>query len=112
MIEKLNRRVTIISEGDPVKDQYGGLTNTDGISWSMWAQVENRTGFPVTAEQQMVYNYDYKITVRFEKTRLIKSNYTVEYEGEKLSIKEIQIKDEGSNRFRILRCQKTDGLNS
>lgn len=108
MIEKLNRKVKIIQTAAPVKDEYGGLTEGAATEYEMWAEVKDRSGFPVLNEQQHIWNYDVRVKVRYEASRLIKSNYYVQYEGANYSIKEVVAENEGKKRFVILRCQKTD----
>ena len=107
MIGKLNRRVTIKTLTSD-QDAGGGLSAVDGVSYSMWAQVEDRNGFTVTGENQKVWNYDYKITVRYERSRIKKSNQIVEYDGKSLAIGSISFENEGNMKYAILRCSATD----
>ncbi len=113
MIEKLDRKVTIyISTGTTV-DIYGGVSESVAsnpvlIYYTMWGEVQDRSGFPVLNEQQQIWNYDIRVKVRYEASRIIKSNYRLGYEGFKYAIKEVSTQNEGKKRFVILRCQKTD----
>ena len=103
----LNRRITIIVPGVTQNDQ-GGNEATVIDSWDKWAQVENRTGGNSFNNQVQTWNYDYKVTIRHEKTRPTKSNYEVEYENYRLKIESVSIDSEGYKGYEILRCSKID----
>ena len=107
MIGKLNRRITIKTL-DTDQDEGGGISAVETDSYTMWAQVEDRNGIPVTTEGQKIWNYDYKITVRYERSRIKKSNQIVEYDGKSLAIGSISFENEGNRKYAILRCSATD----
>lgn len=107
MIGKLNRRITIKTSTNE-QDEGGGLVAIETDSYEMWAQVEERSGIATIGFEQQVWNYDYRITVRYEKTRIIKSNQTIEFDGKTLSINSVSFQDEGKRRYTILRCSTTD----
>lgn len=108
-IGQFNVRITIKPFASAVQDEGGGLTASDDDSYSMWAQVEDdRSGFPFTGEEQQIWNYDYRFRVRYEKTRIIKSNYFVEFDNKTLKINSVSFKEEGKRRYSILRCSTTD----
>ena len=90
------------------QNDIGG--NVAGIAdqWIKWAHVEDRSGFNSNTYQQQVWQYDYKITQRYERTRPTKSNYEVIYEGWRLKIESISIDEEGYKGFEVLRCSKVD----
>lgn len=104
---KLNRRVTVIIPGVTQNDQ-GGNEGSIIDSWEKWAQVENRTGGNQFTNEQQVWNYDYKITMRRETSRPTKSNYELQYEGYRLKIESLIIDSEGFKGYEICRCSKID----
>lgn len=104
---KLNRRVTVIIPGATQNDQ-GGNEASIIDSWEKWAQVENRTGGNQFNNEQQVWNYDYKITMRREASRPTKSNYELQYEGYRLKIESLTIDSEGFKGYEICRCSKID----
>lgn len=103
MIGELNRRVTIKS-WTTTQDAGGGSTAVESGSYSLWAKVEDRSGAKNNGQGQTVWNYDYRITVRYETSRVILSNMTVDYDGKRLAINEVSFDSEGSKRFVVLRC--------
>jgi SPP1 family predicted phage head-tail adaptor len=107
MVKKLNRRVTVIVPGVTQNDQ-GGNVATELDSWTKWAQVENRSGSNSFPNQQQVWQYDYKVTMRYEPSRPTKSNYELEYENYRLKIESIEIDSEGYKGYEICRCSKID----
>lgn len=104
---KLNRRGTISKCGFN-KNAIGTPVKTLAASWTKWMQVEDRSGSIQSPAQQDVWTYDYKVIMRFEKTRPTQSNMTIDYDGGRLQIQSIQIKTEGAKTWEICRCSKTD----
>ena len=107
MTGELNRRVTI-KTWTTIQDAGGGSTATESASYSLWAKVENRTGRAVNPNGQLTWDYDYKITVRYEASREIKSNMTVLYDSKKLKIESVSFDEEGRTKFQVLRCSAVD----
>ena len=108
MLEKFNRRITVKAFVSSEIDEYGSVTKTEVSSWGMWANVEQRSGSSSTSNGQEVWNYDTKITVRYEQSRPIKSNMFVLYEGTKYKINNVAVQKERFKEFVTLRCSKTD----
>lgn len=106
MIGEMNRRITIKSWLS-TKDAGGGVSAVEAGSYSIWAKVEDRSGIQVTSQNQMQWNYDYKITFRYEVSRPVSSNQTIVYDGKSLTIKSTSFKDEGNRKFVIARCSVT-----
>lgn len=107
MIGTLNRRITI-NTSTYLQDAGGGISADEIGDYDMWAKVEERNGFPVTGQQQQVWNYDYRITVRYERTRIIKSNQTIAFDGKTLAVNSVSFQSEGKRNYAILRCSTTD----
>jgi SPP1 family predicted phage head-tail adaptor len=77
-------------------------------AWTLWAQVSERSGSNSSPYMQTVWNYDYTITVRYERTRVIGSNYTVDYDGKRMVINSIAFDTEAGKKYAILRCSCVD----
>lgn len=107
MIGELNRRITFKSWGSS-KDEGGGPIPVLLLSYTIWAKVEDRSGYLYTGEQQAQWNYDYKITFRYEKSRVVKSNYTIDYDNKRLSINSVSFENEGTRKYAVARCSTTD----
>ena len=106
-IGEFNRIITI-NTSTTNQDAGGGLSADETDSYTMRAKVEDRNGFPVTTQEQQVWNYDYKITVRHERTRVIKSNQTISFDDKTLAINSVSFENEGKRRYAILRCTTID----
>ena len=104
MVAKLNTRVTFKTKGTPVKDAGGGWHTPIDSSFSLWANVENRTGQASYVSGQRQADYDYKITVRNYSSKTITTNTVANYGGKDLRINSVQNGDEGKNSFLVLRC--------
>lgn len=104
---KLNRRVIVIVTGSTV-NEMGGPVAVDIDSWEKWAQVENRTGSNSNQYQQQVWQYNYKVIMRYERTRPTQSNYEIQYEGHRMKVESVEIDSEGYKGFEICRCSKID----
>lgn len=107
MTGQLNRRITIKSWPHEV-DEAGGVSGVVGVSYSIWAKVEARSGAMFTSEQQALWNYDYKVTFRYETSRIVKSNYTIDYDNKRMRINYVSFLEEGRKKFCVARCTTTD----
>lgn len=116
---KLNRIVTVRRWG-ATQDEIGGPVAVEVGSWDKWAQVDDRSGSTTQIltsrgggssfqNQQTVWSYDYKVTMRRERTRPTQSNDTVDYEGQRMKVESVDLINEGFKQFEILRCSKVDG---
>ncbi|HRI24355.1 MAG TPA: phage head closure protein [Ferruginibacter sp.] len=90
------------------QNDHGGVDPVDVDSWEVWANVENRTGGPTTQNAQQLWQYDYKITKRYEASRPVKSNYEVRYKGMRMKINSVSPDREGNTRYEVLRCTVID----
>ncbi len=107
MTGQLNRRITIKSWTHET-DEAGGVSSVVGVSYTIWAKVEARSGAMYTSEQQALWNYDYKVTFRYEASRVVKSNMTIDYDNKRMAIKSISFLEEGNRKFCVARCTTTD----
>lgn len=105
MISEYNRRVTLKSWGT-AQDEGGGLEPAETASYTIWAKVEDKSGQPYTGEGQRTWNYDYKITFRYEKSRPVSESMTVDYASKRLTINSISYSNEGKKEEVILKCSK------
>ena len=110
-IGELNRRIILKSWGSSQGDT-GGLTAIQIASYPIWAKVEDRNGRLVTGAQQREWSYDYKVTFRYEKSRVVNSDMTIDYDGKRLSINSLSYANEGQRKFCIARCSATDNFES
>lgn len=102
----MNRKITLTSYTSTV-DAGGGVSALADQIYTVWAKVESRSGSLFTSKEQALWNYDYKITFRYDTTKNITSNFTLDYDGKKLSINSLSIEEEGNRRFIIARCSTT-----
>ena len=107
MIGELNRRITIKTTTYD-QDAGGGISADETESYILWAKVEERSGVANSSNEQQIWNYDYRITVRYEKSRIIKSNQTIGFDGKTLSVNSVSFEKEGKRWYTILRCATTD----
>lgn len=105
-IGSLNRRITIKS-WTSTKDAGGGASTVESGSYSIWANVKDRSGTYITSQNQEQWNYDYKITFRYEISRPVTSNETIIYDGKTLTIHSISFENEGQRKYVIARCSVT-----
>lgn len=104
---KLNRRITVRGWG-VTQNEIGSPVADEVAAWQQWAQVEDRSGVQVNPYNQSLWQYDYKITVRHERTRTIGSNYTIDYDGKRLVVNSISHKSEAYRQYDVLRCTAID----
>lgn len=107
MIGELNTRVTIKTWSSQ-QDETGAPAKVAATSYSMWAKVESRNGNLYSGQDQQLWNYDYKVTFRYEKSRPIPSNATIDYDNKRLAINSISYEDEGKRFWAVARCSTTD----
>lgn len=107
MVGQLNERIKIKSFTKS-QDAGGGTTSVidTNATFELWAKVENRTGQASFTEGQRADSYDYKIKVRFYKTKTIDTKNIVEYKEKDYAIISTQPLDEGKQKFIIIRCTK------
>ncbi len=107
--KKLNRIVFVLIVGSAQNDQGGNEPGGVEIDrWKKWAHVEDRSGSNSNQYQQQVWEYDYKITMRHERTRPTQSNYEISYGGYRLKINSVSIETEAFQAFEVCRCSKID----
>lgn len=106
-IGKMNERVDIITIASTKADN-GRPIASEISRETRWAKVEDRQGVMVYDKAQIQFIYDYKITFRHYPSNALINTNILEYKGQKLSIKSIQIKSEGSRRFEVVRCSKLE----
>lgn len=104
---RLNNRVTIRAWGATQNDIGSPVASETG-AWDMWAEIEDRSGSSQTPYQQKLWTYDYKITMRWEKGRVIGSNNTIDYDGKRLIINSIAPINEAERRYAVARCTAID----
>lgn len=104
---KLNRRVTINRYTVSVVDQYGSPTVTIDTTWTKWASVEDKRGGHTVNKGTEQWDYDYKITMRYEASRPLLENDRLEYTGKVLQINSIQIIEESFKQFEVIKCSVT-----
>lgn len=107
MIGAMNRRITFRSWGS-TQDEGGGAIATLLNTYTIWAKVEPRSGQLYSGEQQALWAYDYKITFRYEKSRVVLSNYTIDYDGKRLRINSVSFENEGNRKYVIAKCTTLD----
>jgi SPP1 family predicted phage head-tail adaptor len=107
MIGQMNRRITIKSWA-ALQDAGGGVSAAVVGSYTIWAKVEARSGALYTSEEQALWNYDYKVTFRYERTRVVQSNMTIDYDLKRLRINSLSFIEEGNRKYCIARCTTTD----
>lgn len=106
-IGQLNRKITLKSWA-AVQDAGGGSSPVNVASYSKWAKVRARNGVPFTSEEQQVWNYDYEITTRYERSRISGSNYTIDFDGKRLRINSLSFENEGNRKWEVFRCTTID----
>lgn len=109
MIGKLNRRVTLKAWGN-TQDEAGGVIPTITEMYTMWANVEDRSGNIYLGEQQRQWSYDYKVQFRYEKSRVVTSGMTIDYDGKRLAINSISYVSEGNRKYGVAKCSAMDIL--
>jgi SPP1 family predicted phage head-tail adaptor len=98
-----NRRITIQTWGS-TKKPAGGTTRAVTSSYTIWAQVEDRHGRQMGIEGGQLWSYDYKITMRYEKSRPVISTQTILYDSKELAINDLSFQGEGNRKMVIARC--------
>lgn len=106
-VASLNRKITIKSWTHD-QDLGGGVGAVQVLSYPIWAKVEARNGTPFINEEQQVWNYDYKVIFRYENSRLVRSNFTIDYDSKRLKINSLSFEEEGNRRFCVCRCTTMD----
>lgn len=107
MIGELNRRINVKSWTTST-DEGGGLSALQVQDYTIWAKVEARNGQPFISEEQSVWNYDYTVTFRYERSRIVGSNYTIDYDNKRLRINSISYEQEGTRKMSVARCSTID----
>lgn len=106
-IGELNRRITLKS-WTSTQDEGGGSSAVNVASYIIWAKVEARNGTPFINEEQQVWNYDYRVTFRYERSRVPQSNFTIDYDSKRLKINSVSFEQEGVRKWCVARCNTED----
>jgi len=107
MIGEMRNHI-IINQYTTTESDSGGTSSVLSATHNLWAKVENRSGSIQTGNGQIQWQYDYKITIRFDRLKAIKQNDEVVYDGKKLLIQSVQNIDEGKKFYLVLRCSTID----
>jgi len=102
------RNHIIVNQYTTTESDAGGTSSVLAASYNIWSKVENRSGSTQTGNGQLQWQYDYKITIRYDRLKAIKQNDEVVYDAKKLLIQSVQIIDEGRKNFLVLRCTTLD----
>lgn len=92
------------------QDEAGGSEKVLTATWSVRAKVEDRSGTIVNPQSQDQWKYDYRISFYYEPSRIVISNDTIDYDGKRLRINSLSIKEEGMRREVIARCSTIENL--
>jgi len=104
---ELNRRVEIVKFNNVI-DEGGGASIVEAESYSMWAKVEDRTAAMNTEHAHTAWGYEYRITLRYDKDKKIKTDMYIRYDGRTMAITSMSINGEGNRAFAILKCTTTE----
>lgn len=107
MIGELNSRITIKTWSSE-QDETGAPVKLLAASYNIWAKIESRSGHLYVGQEQPLWNYDYKISFRYEKSRSVASNSTIDYDNKRLAINSISFEIEGKRFWVVARCSTTD----
>lgn len=107
-VRKYNRIVWVVEYTWAAGNQGWNKEAVEVQRYKKWAHVENRTGSNSFPYGQQVWQYDYKIMMRFERTRPTKSNFMIEYAGKQLKIESLSIDSEGYKDEEVCRCSVVD----
>lgn len=109
-ISRLNKRVTI-KQWRNVQDNAAGTSYDEEVtSFEVWANKKNRTGSNTYNAMQPQWNYETTFTIRHDER--VKSNFTVDSDGQRYKIDSIEIDNDAYKGMMKLRCTTTDiGLN-
>lgn len=105
MIADFKNKIKIIRPGAPTQSAGGGLvaaeTSTEVVKFAI---VEDRSGSMQVSSAQREWNYDYKITTRFNKSFVEQGGDLIEHEGKTLIVRAVSFDGEGAKRLVVLRC--------
>lgn len=112
MIGKMDRKIKV-QFPTYIQDSGGGIVVDDVTEWEQMAYIEtnpgNRTAGFGSNDSEAVNLWTYDIRVMMRKINVIKSNYTLEYLGEKYAINTIKVTNERKKQFYELLATKVDG---
>lgn len=98
MIGQMRSRI-IIRRWGYIQRLSGGIVEVLTDAWTVWAKVENGGGRMLTDNQQATWQIDFKITFRYEDSRQVYTNDTIDFDGNRYVIKSADILYEGNRRF-------------
>mgnify|MGYP007071588145 CR=1 FL=1 len=101
---ELNRTVGIQSWSYDV-DEAGGVIPEIAESWEQKAKVLKRSGAQQNNNAQQEWIVDFVVFVR--KIKTIRENYTLTYNDERYTIRNVQVLEEGDQRFYQLAVSRT-----
>ncbi len=104
-----DRRITI-ETWSTSQDAGGGQQGTVAGSYQIWANVESKSGQLIKAEGGREWPYNFKMTMRYEKSRPVTVDQTVTYDGQRFNINYVNIVREGMRMECIIGCSTTTKL--
>ena len=99
----MNRRINCTNYGSSKSDSGGAIAVVNS-QFSVWAQIDDRSGSFQNSQKDNKWVYDYKVTVRFRGD--ITSRTIFVYEGIKMHINSLSIQNEGMKNYLIAQCSK------
>lgn len=107
MVINLQRVITVAVLGATQNDQ-GGNEVVAVDSWQRRAMIEDRTGSNSNPYDQQLWTNRRIIWVRHERTRPIKQNYMIQYQGQWMKIETISIRNERAKMYDRIECSNVD----
>jgi len=112
MIGQLNRKIKVSYPTFGI-DSAGGQFVDDVTEWEQMASVETNPGNRVAGlgsiDSEAITQWTYDVRVKMRKLLIIKSNYTLEYMGDKYAINSIKVTNERKKQFYEIIATKVDG---
>lgn len=106
-ISELNRSITIRHIAI-AQNERGMAVKVLTTSQPTFAKVKKATGGYGMQQGQQNFSSTYNFTLRYEPNRQISNNDIIIYAGEKYTINDISIQEEGRYRWVVIKCTKDD----
>ena len=107
MVRNLQRVITVAVIGAEQNDQ-GGNIPVAVDAWTRRAMIEDRTGSNSNPYDQQLWTNRRVVWVRHERTRPIRQNYLIIYEGQWMKIEAISIRNERAKMYDRIECSNVD----
>lgn len=103
MIGEMNCLVQVQSIS-VTQDADGNIIATPSSVWNKWGNITQDSGNLLISQGMSNFSESYRVQMWYEKTRPVKANYLLIYNGKTMKVYNVRLDNEGQRMIETLTC--------